>query len=63
MTIKSEVNPREAGILAIIDLQKCANIEESRARAERGWDRMSAHEQEQTMLAHRSMFPSRYKRT
>lgn len=44
---------RDDGIQAIIDLQAAAGIEETRKKAEAGWDAMSLDQQEQTILAHK----------
>ncbi len=46
---------RQDGIQAIIDLQALAGVEESKEKAEAGWDAMSLEQQEQTILAHKMM--------
>jgi len=55
------MNQRAHGIQAIIDLQAAAGVTESREAAEKGWDSMSVDEQQQTMLAHRAVCPSKTK--
>ena len=42
---------REAGIQAIIGLQKMAGVAEPRERAERNWDAFSDHDKENTLAA------------
>lgn len=51
---------REKGIQAIIDLQAYVGIEEPRERAETNWDKFHPYDQEQTMQAHRAIFPEKY---
>lgn len=48
---------REDGINAVIDLQAAAGIEETREKAEAGWDAMSSAEQDNTMAAHKVVCP------
>lgn len=43
---------RETGVKAIIYLQSLVGITETQQQAELGWDRMTNHEREQTMLAY-----------
>ena len=46
---------REDGIQAIIELQALAGIEETRERAEAGWNAMTLAEQQKTILFHKVM--------
>jgi hypothetical protein len=46
---------REAGIKAIIALQKLTSIDETREQAEAGWDGMSEPEKRTTMQAYKEL--------
>ena len=50
---------RESGVRAIIALQATVGIAETRAQAERGWDAMSARQQEATMDAYAAVIGGR----
>ena len=51
---------KEQGVQAIIDLQKSANIDEPRDKAERAWESFSDDEKEVTENTHRMLHPDKY---
>ena len=51
---------RDAGIAAIIDLQRRVGVEETPEAAGKGWDGLTLREKEMTMAVHRAEFPDKY---
>lgn len=58
-----EVEEREAGVRAIIDLQGVLGIVETEEKARAGWLAMTLEDREQTMRAHETCFPAKYPAT